>query len=160
MEHQIDKEIICRRWKLTFGCVREQWCKRRPDINWGTDRFATQPAKMLVTAVLLGFFSVAVVRSAHQDPHYVPGHEGMVHLFEWKWTDIAKECETFLGPMGYGGVQVSSFTCTYIFRCFSNTVTIILTIFSVQLRIFLPVIKSLLRKLKFYFIKHAETSFF
>jgi alpha-amylase len=31
----------------------------------------------------------------------------MVHLFEWKWADIARECETFLAPNGYGGVQVS-----------------------------------------------------
>lgn len=31
----------------------------------------------------------------------------MVHLFEWKWRDIANECETFLGPNGFGGVQVS-----------------------------------------------------
>ena len=31
----------------------------------------------------------------------------MVHLFEWKWRDIANECETFLGPSGFGGVQVS-----------------------------------------------------
>ncbi|MBD2314652.1 alpha amylase C-terminal domain-containing protein [Desertifilum sp. FACHB-1129] len=30
-----------------------------------------------------------------------------VHLFEWKWTDIAQECETFLGPKGYAGIQVS-----------------------------------------------------
>ncbi|XP_008552028.1 alpha-amylase 1 [Microplitis demolitor] len=31
----------------------------------------------------------------------------MVHLFEWKWSDIAVECERFLGPKGYAGVQVS-----------------------------------------------------
>ncbi|CAI2354046.1 unnamed protein product [Caenorhabditis sp. 36 PRJEB53466] len=31
----------------------------------------------------------------------------MVHLFEWKWTDIAKECEDFLQYYGYGAVQVS-----------------------------------------------------
>lgn len=31
----------------------------------------------------------------------------MIHLFEWKWTDIAAECERFLGPNGYAGVQVS-----------------------------------------------------
>lgn len=31
----------------------------------------------------------------------------MVHLFEWKWGDIARECETFLAPNGYAGVQVS-----------------------------------------------------
>jgi alpha-amylase len=30
-----------------------------------------------------------------------------VHLFEWKWTDIATECETYLGPMGFAAVQVS-----------------------------------------------------
>jgi alpha-amylase len=30
-----------------------------------------------------------------------------VHLFEWKWTDIASECETVLGPAGFKAVQVS-----------------------------------------------------
>ena len=30
-----------------------------------------------------------------------------VHLFEWKWTDIASECENVLGPAGYKAVQVS-----------------------------------------------------
>ena len=30
-----------------------------------------------------------------------------VHLFEWKWTDIAAECETVLGPAGFKAVQVS-----------------------------------------------------
>lgn len=30
-----------------------------------------------------------------------------VHLFEWKWTDIAQECETFLGPRGYAAIQIS-----------------------------------------------------
>ncbi|MGE0353410.1 MAG: alpha-amylase family protein [Gemmatimonadales bacterium] len=30
-----------------------------------------------------------------------------VHLFEWKWTDIATECESVLGPAGFTAVQVS-----------------------------------------------------
>jgi alpha-amylase len=30
-----------------------------------------------------------------------------VHLFEWKWTDIAMECESYLGPAGFSAVQVS-----------------------------------------------------
>jgi len=30
-----------------------------------------------------------------------------VHLFEWRWPDVAIECETFLGPHGYAAVQVS-----------------------------------------------------
>ncbi|XP_054738198.1 alpha-amylase A-like [Anastrepha obliqua] len=45
--------------------------------------------------------------SAQFSPNYVPGRTTMVHLFEWKWSDIAAECENFLGPKGYAGVQVS-----------------------------------------------------
>jgi len=31
----------------------------------------------------------------------------VVHLFEWKWTDIAAECDTVLGPAGFKAVQIS-----------------------------------------------------
>ncbi|CAL8072299.1 unnamed protein product [Orchesella dallaii] len=41
------------------------------------------------------------------DPNFVPGKTAMVHLFEWRWEDIALECERYLGPHGFGGVQVS-----------------------------------------------------
>jgi alpha-amylase len=30
-----------------------------------------------------------------------------VHLFEWRWPDIALECERFLGPKGFTAVQIS-----------------------------------------------------
>jgi len=30
-----------------------------------------------------------------------------VHLFEWSHADVANECENWLGPKGYNGVQVS-----------------------------------------------------
>src|SRR5438094_6232814 len=45
-------------------------------------------------------------------PTYRPsGHmaagDVFVHLFEWKWTDVARECETVLGPAGFAAVQVS-----------------------------------------------------
>lgn len=43
------------------------------------------------------------------DPHFVNNRQGIVHLFEWKWKDIADECENFLGPNNFGGVQVSYF---------------------------------------------------
>mmetsp|Transcript_27313 Transcript_27313/g.38637 ORF Transcript_27313/g.38637 Transcript_27313/m.38637 type:complete len:477 (-) Transcript_27313:47-1477(-) len=36
-----------------------------------------------------------------------PGKTAFVHLFEWKWNDVAQECEEFLGPMGFGAVQTS-----------------------------------------------------
>lgn len=48
-----------------------------------------------------------VAASAQFDPYFFPNHSTIVHLFEWKWDDIAKECEQFLGPNGYGGVQLS-----------------------------------------------------
>ncbi|MEO8453075.1 MAG: ATPase, partial [Gemmatimonadota bacterium] len=31
----------------------------------------------------------------------------VVHLFDWKWTDIASECVRVLGPAGFAAVQVS-----------------------------------------------------
>lgn len=36
-----------------------------------------------------------------------PTRTTLVHLFEWRWTDIATECEKWLGPKGYSAVQVS-----------------------------------------------------
>jgi alpha-amylase len=44
---------------------------------------------------------------ATKDPNAAPNRHTAVHLFEWKWTDIANECERFLGPYGYSGVQVN-----------------------------------------------------
>lgn len=31
----------------------------------------------------------------------------MANLFEWNWASVAEECETVLGPNGFGGVQVA-----------------------------------------------------
>ncbi|XP_062541644.1 alpha-amylase I-like [Armigeres subalbatus] len=41
------------------------------------------------------------------EPFFFPNRSVIVHLFEWKFDDIAEECEKVLGPNGYGGVQVS-----------------------------------------------------
>merc|ERR1719387_2952021 len=30
-----------------------------------------------------------------------------VHLFEWSWSDVAQECEQWLGPKGFTAVQIS-----------------------------------------------------
>jgi alpha-amylase len=30
-----------------------------------------------------------------------------VHLFEWKWSDVGKECKEVLGPKGFAAVQIS-----------------------------------------------------
>ncbi|KHJ93839.1 hypothetical protein OESDEN_06238, partial [Oesophagostomum dentatum] len=42
----------------------------------------------------------------YDDPHTPWNKQTIVHLFEWKWVDIAKECK-FLEQHGYGAVQVS-----------------------------------------------------
>ncbi|XP_058030497.1 pancreatic alpha-amylase-like [Ahaetulla prasina] len=36
-----------------------------------------------------------------------PVRTSIVHLFEWRWIDIALECETYLAQHGFAGVQVS-----------------------------------------------------
>jgi alpha-amylase len=46
------------------------------------------------------------------DPTYrASGHSAagdvFVHLFEWRWGDVASECERVLGPRGFEAVQVS-----------------------------------------------------
>lgn len=43
----------------------------------------------------------------YSDPHFTGNRTVIVHLMQWKFSDIAAECERFLGPYGYGGVQLS-----------------------------------------------------
>ncbi|KAF2367800.1 Alpha-amylase/branching enzyme C-terminal all beta [Trinorchestia longiramus] len=59
----------------------------------------------LMRSVLLLVICVASA-NAQWDANVVNG-QVIVHLFEWKWVDIAAECENFLGPKRFGGVQVS-----------------------------------------------------
>nr|ANG56301.1 amylase [Eriocheir sinensis] len=57
-------------------------------------------AVLVVAGLLLGS------ANAQWDPNASNG-QAIVHLFEWKWPDIAAECENFLGPRGFAGVQIS-----------------------------------------------------
>lgn len=59
--------------------------------------------------LIKGLACLALLALAHAQfaTNYQSGRNGMVHLFEWKWDDIAAECENFLGPYGYAGLQVS-----------------------------------------------------
>ena len=52
------------------------------------------------------FATLLVLVRAQHDPHFTQNRTTIVQLFEWRWNDIAEECERFLGPYGYGGVQV------------------------------------------------------
>ncbi|KAJ8925515.1 hypothetical protein NQ315_009354 [Exocentrus adspersus] len=65
------------------------------------------PARKMKTVLLTIVCSLAAVALAQKNNNFEPGRNTIVHLFEWKWSDIASECENFLGPKGYAGVQIS-----------------------------------------------------
>lgn len=65
-------------------------------------------AKINLSIILL-LVAVGHLANGQFNPNYASGRSTIVHLFEWKWDDIAAECENFLGPKGYAGVQVSEF---------------------------------------------------
>ena len=48
------------------------------------------------------FLGVVSYSSAFLNPN-CNGKQVMVHLFEWKWTDIAAECERYLAEAGFCG---------------------------------------------------------
>ena len=62
--------------------------------------------KLLIFVALLG------LSLAQHSPHTKHGRTSIVHLFEWRWADIAAECERYLAPNGYGGVQV--YVCLFV----------------------------------------------
>ncbi|XP_023334511.1 alpha-amylase [Eurytemora carolleeae] len=43
----------------------------------------------------------------YTETHCQDKKQVIVHLFEWSWDSIARECEEVLGPKGFCGVQVS-----------------------------------------------------
>lgn len=58
---------------------------------------------LLLGAALL----VAVNCQGYSDHTCADDRTVIVHLFNWLWTDIEKECADYLGPKGFCGVQVS-----------------------------------------------------
>jgi hypothetical protein len=68
---------------------------------------------LLITA----FVCISAQVIHFEDPHFEAGRTTIVHLFEWKWEDIGRECAGFLGPNNFGGVQVHKIVVTeYISR--------------------------------------------
>jgi alpha-amylase len=56
--------------------------------------------------ILLSIVIVDLARSANAATPD-PKRTVFVQLFQWKWTDVARECEMYLGPKGFKAVQVS-----------------------------------------------------
>ncbi|XP_055585139.1 alpha-amylase A-like [Uranotaenia lowii] len=61
---------------------------------------------MQIFGAILVAISAGVV-SGQFNLHHWTGRSGVVNLFEWKWRDVAVECEQFLSVKGFGGVLVS-----------------------------------------------------
>jgi hypothetical protein len=60
----------------------------------------------LLHLICLLFFLTNI--HAQKSTNTVHGKSAIVHLFEWKFNDVADECERFLAPKGFAGVQVSN----------------------------------------------------
>lgn len=62
----------------------------------------------IFVVILLLFFQVAkATELGFIHPQFATNRTAIVHLFEWKFNDIATECENYLGLNGFAGVQVS-----------------------------------------------------
>jgi alpha-amylase len=48
-----------------------------------------------------------VLAQTYRPSGHAAAGDVFVHLFEWRWTDIANECVNVLGPAGFKAVQVS-----------------------------------------------------
>lgn len=59
-------------------------------------------ANRLCEAAIVGAVLALPAAAAAQE-----ARTAFVQLFEWKWTDVARECEAWLGPKGFAAVQIS-----------------------------------------------------
>lgn len=57
--------------------------------------------------LLPALLGLAVAASATAQSAAFNPPDTSVQLFQWRWTDIATECTQWLGPQGYGAVQIS-----------------------------------------------------
>lgn len=71
-----------------------------------SDRVASFATMLVLYIVLLLTIQTLFVLAQHNQNLW-PNRTAIVHLFEWKFSDIADECERFLAPHGYGAIQVS-----------------------------------------------------
>lgn len=67
--------------------------------------FSLQNRRVFLASIpLLAGVSCTQIEEAKDEPS---PRTAFVHLFEWAWPEIARECEEFLGPAGYAAVQIS-----------------------------------------------------
>ncbi len=78
-------------------------------VTLGLSFLPTQPNTASAASSALAASSTATLAAgtAAEPVAVVSNGSSIVHLFQWRWSSIAQECETNLGPNGWGGVQVS-----------------------------------------------------
>jgi alpha-amylase len=71
--------------------------------------FRRSVVRSILTATILGLSACGNDDKPTAEPALESGAPAdvFVQLFEWRWNDIATECENFLGPAGYAAVQIS-----------------------------------------------------
>ncbi|XP_074605283.1 alpha-amylase-like [Brevipalpus obovatus] len=64
----------------------------------------------LLLSIQVNFIGIISAESIdkYDDPHFKDDRATSVELWEWRFDEVAKECERFLGPNGYGGVLIST----------------------------------------------------
>lgn len=61
---------------------------------------------MMVEHILLFLLAVVSFVNGQHNLNQLPERSVIVNLFEWRFKEIALECEHWLGPKGFGAVQV------------------------------------------------------
>lgn len=62
---------------------------------------------VIIRKALAGSLMVAGLAAFTSPAQAFNPRDTSVQMFHWKWKDIATECTNFLGPQGYGAVQIS-----------------------------------------------------
>ena len=62
---------------------------------------------LIVATLALGACGVDEEQTTAPEPKPSAPADVFVQMFEWRWNDIAAECENVLGPAGYAAIQTS-----------------------------------------------------
>jgi alpha-amylase len=97
---------------MFHGWSRQVLLRRSSTMSSRNAGLITIALSSLLAACMAGDEGDPADRSDELGQVDVNAHEDLVgsafvHLFEWRWSDVAAECESFLGPRGFEAVQVS-----------------------------------------------------
>ncbi|MCI2421253.1 alpha-amylase family protein [Saccharopolyspora sp. K220] len=62
---------------------------------------------LALAAALVGSALVPTAMGTQAAPATAPVRGPIIQMFQWPWDSIAQECTNFLGPKGFGAIQVS-----------------------------------------------------